>query len=81
MQEHSDTLMWKLVPDLDHVNAKTSFDAMAQGDELAKQVVHNWMEYVACGLANVVNTFEPEVICVGGGVSNQGETLLGPVRA
>lgn len=81
MQEHSDTLMWKLVSDLDHVNAKTSFDAMAQGDELAKQVVYNWMEYVACGLANVVNTFEPEVICVGGGVSNQGETLLGPVRA
>lgn len=81
MQEHSDTLMWKLVPDLDHVNAKTSFDAMAQGDALAKQVVENWMEYVGCGLANVVNTFEPEVICVGGGVSNQGETLLAPVRA
>lgn len=80
MSEHSDTLMWKLVPDLDHVNAKTSFDAMAQGDALATQVVHNWMEYVACGLANVVNTFEPEVICVGGGVSNQGEVLLGPVR-
>lgn len=81
MQEHSDTLMWKLVQDIDHVNAKTSFDAMAKGDTLAKQVVENWMEYVACGLANVVNTFEPEVICVGGGVSNQGEVLLGPVRA
>ena len=81
MQEHSDTLMWKLVPDLDHVNAKTSFDAMAKGDALAKQVVENWMEYVGCGLANVVNAFEPEVICVGGGVSNQGEVLLGPVRA
>ena len=81
MQEHSDTLMWKLVPDLDHVNAKTSFDAMAKGDTVARQVVENWMEYVGCGLANVVNTFQPEVICVGGGVSNQGETLLGPVRA
>lgn len=81
MKEHNDTLMWKLVPDIDHVNAKTSFDAMAKGDALAKQVVENWMEYVACGLANVVNTFEPEVICVGGGVSNQGETLLAPVRA
>ena len=37
MKEHSDTLMWKLVPDIDHVNAKTSFDAMAKGDALAKQ--------------------------------------------
>ena len=39
------------------------------------------MEYVGCGIANVINTFEPEVICIGGGVSNQGEVLLAPVRA
>lgn len=81
MREHPDTLMWKIAKDIDHVNAKTSFDAMAQGDALAKQVVENWLEYVACGVANVVNTFEPEVICIGGGVSNQGETLLAPIRA
>ena len=81
MREHRDTLMWDLVKDIDHVNAKTSFDAMEKGDALAKQVVENWMEYVGCGIANLVNTFEPEVICIGGGVSNQGETLLGPVRA
>ena len=81
MREHRDTIMWDLVKDIDHVNAKTSFDAMEKGDALAKQVVENWMEYVGCGIANVVNTFEPEVICIGGGVSNQGETLLGPIRA
>ena len=81
MREQRDTIMWDLVKDIDHVNAKTSFDAMEKGDALAKQVVENWMEYVGCGIANVVNTFEPEVICIGGGVSNQGETLLGPVRA
>mgnify|MGYP000736100099 CR=1 FL=1 len=33
------------------------------------------------GIANVINIFEPEIICIGGGVSNQGETLLAPVRA
>ena len=81
MREHRDTIMWDLVKDIDHVNAKTSFDAMEKGDALAKQVVENWMEYVGCGIANVVNTFEPEVIFIGGGLSNQGETLLGPVRA
>lgn len=81
MAEHKDTIMWELVKDIEHVNAKTSFDAMEKGDALAKQVVDNWIEYVACGVANVVNTFEPEVICIGGGVSNQGETLLAPIRA
>ena len=54
---------------------------MEQGDETAKKVIHNWLEYVGCGIANVVNTFEPEVVCIGGGVSNQGEVLLAPVRA
>ena len=81
MEQHHDSLMWKIVPDIDHVNAKTSFDAAEQGDEIAKQVLASWMEYVGCGIANVINTFEPEVICIGGGVSNQGEVLLAPVRA
>ena len=81
MEQHHDSLMWKIVPDIDHVNAKTSFDAAEKGDELAKQVLASWMEYVGCGIANVINTFQPEVICIGGGVSNQGEVLLAPVRA
>ena len=81
MEQHHDSLMWKIVPDIDHVNAKTSFDAAEKGDELAKQVLASWMEYIGCGIANVINTFEPEVICIGGGVSNQGEVLLAPVRA
>lgn len=81
MADHRDSLMWEIAGDIDHVNAKTPFDAMERGDALAKQVVDNWLEYVGCGIANVVNTFEPDVICIGGGVSNQGETLLVPVRA
>ncbi|MEE0801862.1 MAG: ROK family protein [Gemmiger sp.] len=80
MEQHPESLMWKLAGSLDRVNAKVPFDAMAAGDATAKAVVDNWIEYVACGIANVVNTFEPEVICIGGGVSNQGETLLAPVR-
>ena len=43
-------------------------------------MVSNWIEYVACGITDVVNIFQPEVICIGGGVSAQGETLLGPIR-
>lgn len=81
MKKAPDNMMWKIAGDLEHVNAKTAFDAMAAGDALAKQVVDTWLEYVGCGVANVVNTFQPEVICIGGGVSNQGEILLAPVRA
>ena len=52
-----------------------------KGDETARKVIDSWIEYVGVGIANVINTFEPEIICIGGGVSNQGETLLTPVRA
>ncbi|MDD4850568.1 MAG: ROK family protein [Gemmiger sp.] len=81
MKQHADSVMWKIAGDLEHVNAKTVFDAQEQGDAAAKAVLDNWLEYVGCGIANVVMTFEPEIVCIGGGVSNQGETILAPVRA
>ena len=81
MQENKNTIMWQMTQDIDHVNAKLAFDAAAKGDETAQKVVDSWIEYVGVGIANVINTFEPEVICIGGGVSNQGEVLLAPVRA
>ena len=81
MQADKNTIMWKMTQDIDHVNAKLAFDAAAKGDETARKVIDSWIEYVGVGIANVINTFEPEVICIGGGVSNQGEVLLAPVRA
>ena len=69
-----------MTQDIDHVNAKLAFDAAAKGDETARKVIDSWIEYVGVGIANVINTFEPEVICIGGGPSAQGETLMAPVR-
>ena len=67
--------------DINKVNGKTAFDAMADGDPAAKEVVNEYVGYLATGLVNIINIFQPDVLCVGGGVSNQGENLLGPVRA
>ena len=67
--------------DINKVNGKTAFDAMADGDPAAKEVVDEYVSYLATGLVNIINIFQPDVLCVGGGVSNQGENLLGPVRA
>ena len=67
--------------DINKVNGKTAFDAMEDGDPAAKEVVEEYVAYLATGLVNIINIFQPDVLCVGGGVSNQGENLLGPVRA
>ncbi len=81
MLENKDSKMWEMVGgDIDKTDGRTAFDGMRQGDETAKKVVDTYCEYVACGLTNIVNTFQPEVICIGGGISNEGETLLAPIR-
>lgn len=61
-------------------NGVSAFNAADAGDKTAQQVVDNYVKYVGIGIANIVNIFRPEVIVVGGGVSNQGESLLEPVR-
>jgi glucokinase len=50
------------------------------GDETAQQVLRTYAGYLATGITNMVNIFQPEVVCIGGGVSNAGEVLLAPVR-
>ena len=75
------TKMWDLVDgNIRNVDGRTAFDGMRAGDEKAKQVVEKYMGYLACGMANIINTFQPEILCVGGGVGNEKENLLGPVR-
>ncbi len=81
MQERKDSKMWELVEgNIDNVSGRTAFDAMRAGDEAAKQVVDTYCKYVACGATNIINVFRPEVFCIGGGISNEGETLLAPIR-
>ncbi|MBM7581526.1 glucokinase [Caldicoprobacter guelmensis] len=76
-----DSLINKLVDgDLSKINAKTPFDAARQGDKVGLHIVEEYMKYLAEGLANVVNIFQPEIIAIGGGISKEGEYLLAPLR-
>lgn len=61
------------------VTARTAFNAMKAGDEVAKQVVDEYIAYLATGLANIINIFQPEVISIGGGVCGEGDYLLKPL--
>lgn len=81
MREHPDTVMWKLSEgDIDKVSGRTAYDGMRAGDETACQVVDAYVKYVACGILNTVNTFQPDVLCIGGGISKEGDTLLNPIK-
>ena len=64
----------------ENVNSRIAFDAMRMGDAEAKAVVDQYISYLACGLTNCINIFQPDIICIGGGISNEGEYLLEPLR-
>lgn len=80
MEEHPDSLLWQLAGSLEGVNGRTPFDAAALGDAAAGKVIDEYVNYLGCGVASLVNIFQPEVFCIGGGPSAQGETLMAPVR-
>ncbi len=81
MNENPESGMWKLCPTLDDVGGRTAFEAARAGDAAAKAVVEQYIDYLADGLANFINIFQPEVIALGGGVSHEKEeSLLFPLR-
>ena len=74
--------MWEICGgDISKVSGRTSFDAMRAGDDTAKRVVDRYIEYVAIGISNNINIFQPDVLCVGGGISKEGGTLIDPIVA
>jgi glucokinase len=64
---------------IDTLNAKDVFDAEANGDTAAKEALQKYYRYLAIGLANTINVFQPEYLIIGGGPSAQGDKLLQPV--
>lgn len=76
MEANPKSAMWEICPDIEKVNAKTAFDAYKLGDASATIIVNNYIRYLSTGLVNLINIFQPEVICLGGGVSNEKEFLL-----
>ena len=72
--------MWEIAPTLEDVDGRTAFDAMRAGDAVGKAVVDQYIYYVAAGLIDMINIFQPEVLCVGGGICKEGDTLLLPLK-
>ena len=61
------------------VSARTAFDAMKKGDKVAKKIVDDYIEYLAVGITNMINIFQPHILSIGGGVCNEGENLTRPL--
>lgn len=76
-----DSALWRLAEgDPQKVSGRTAFDAMRAGDPFGQQAVDQYIRHLAAGLTNVINSFQPDILCIGGGICREGETLLAPLR-
>lgn len=80
IEKHPESLMAQYAKERGKVNGRTAFDAAKKGDAAAQEVVDKYIKYVADGIVNMVNIFQPNKIVIGGGISNEGEYLLAPIR-
>ena len=63
------------------VSARTAFNAKVRGDRHGEELVNEYIFNLAVGITNLINTFQPEIICIGGGVSNEKSGLVEPISA
>ena len=61
------------------VSGRHAFQAMREGDAAGKEVVEKYLGYLATGIVNIINVFQPEVVCIGGGVSGERDALILPM--
>ena len=81
MSENPDCLLWQLCGgNAEKIEAKTVFDGAAAGDRVCTELLDTYTTLLAEGITNIINIFQPAVLCIGGGVSRAGDALLVPVR-
>lgn len=66
--------------DLDSVTARIVGQAAAEGDPLALELIERAGFMVGLAVTSLLHVFNPQIVVIGGGVSNAGELLFAPLR-
>ena len=79
---HPQSVLAQVVAENDgRVSGQSAFMAARRGDSVGRQVCEQYIDYLADGIVNLVNIFQPDTLAIGGGVSNESEEqLLLPLR-
>ena len=64
----------------DEITGEDVVAGAKEGDDVAIEALRLLGERLGIGIANAINTFDPDVVAIGGGVSSAGELLLEPAR-
>jgi glucokinase len=77
---HESAMFQRAQGDLTKINAKLVMDCAREGDATAGAIYKQYTDYLGATACTAIALFDPEIIAFGGGVSNDGEFLLSPIR-
>ncbi len=82
MEKTPDSVLWELCEgDTYKAQGRTAFQGARLGDAASKRVLSVYLQGLSIGLINIINCLQPEIICLGGGISNaEDDLLLDPLR-
>jgi glucokinase len=66
---------------LEAITAAVVYEAVVLGDAFAEEVMKETAKFLGAGIANIINSLNPEMVVVAGGVTRAGEMLFRPLRA
>ena len=79
-KENPESILAKIVDKNGEADGKTVFEAVSKACPVGKAVLDEYISYLAVGVKNLVNVFNPEVIVISGGLSEAGEALYAPLH-
>ncbi len=80
IEAHPESMMAEWAKKHGKVNGRTSFECAEAGDKVAIEVRDRYIEYVADGVASIMNILQPEMFVIGGGISREGDKILVPLK-
>ena len=76
IQPYKESELWKYCDGIEeHLTGKAIFDAFRKGDEAAIKILDTYTTHLAAGITNIINILEPQMIIIGGGISNSWDCI------
>ncbi|GAA6203677.1 ROK family protein [Thalassotalea sp. SU-HH00458] len=63
------------------INGKFLFDEYKSGNPIAKEIIDENLGWMSLGISNLIHIFDPELIVIGGGISDGGSFYIDEIRS
>ena len=81
MQKKENSILWKLCDNnIEEMDGRKFFEAVRMEDKCALKVLAWFTKYLGEGLLDLINILQPEVICIGGGISKAADLFLPQIQ-